>query len=199
MVGEPIPRVVTLPTDEEFHAAFVIYAAAVGKVAHSWNFLHERLGGLFADVTGMDRNIALAIWYSTESDRSQDNMLKAAIAASPDDRWLPRLPNAKAELLWMIERVINLAEARNNAIHAPCSFVIDSGSHQMAASIFSGHKRAKNLLGKKLLEEFEWCERRAEALSRFADRASTALRFERYPWPERPALPTRGQKKVLPD
>jgi hypothetical protein len=61
----------------------------VGTPAFAWNFLHERLARLFIIVSGAERHIALAIWYSTDSDRTQQGMLRVAIEAG-EDRWSER-------------------------------------------------------------------------------------------------------------
>jgi len=200
MENEAEPRIVRVPSDDEMKAAFDAYALALGRVAHSWNYLHEQLSHLFCDVTLMDAATGHAIWHSSVVDRSQQAMLKAAIQSVAEDRWKATLPTARDDLLWMIERVSNLADARNNAVHAPAAFEIDYERYEMAASRSSGNQRAKNLAGKKLIEEFAWIEWRAEELSRFAQRASTALRFpSRYAWPAKPVLPARGQKRLPKD
>jgi hypothetical protein len=199
-MGDDTPqKIVTWPSDEEIKTAFHAYTLAVGKVAFAWNFLHERLGRLFVAVTGMDREIAFGIWYSTDSDRTKQLMLKGAILAAKKDRWLPRLPKARDDLIWLTDRVIGLGEARNNAIHAPCTLLTDWDGSEMGASFFSGHERAKKLLGKDILVEFDWCEAWSEDLSRFCERAETAINFERYSWPDKPAQPNRRQKKDLPN
>jgi hypothetical protein len=64
----------------------------------------------------------------------------------------------------------------------------------MGASFFHGHPRARRLKGVKILDEFDWCESYTEILSQFAMKAETGLAFaDRYPWPERPKLPTRAR------
>lgn len=186
---------ITFPTDDEIKAAYVPYVQAVGEVSHAWNYLIESLGQVFAQVVAADRRIALAIWYSTDSDRSQIKMLKAAISASPTTRWLPRLPRAHEDLTWLVDKASSLAEDRNNAIHAPCSIYTSETGTEMGASFFNGNPRAKKLQGKKLLLEFAYCTHFAQRLTNFARSAETALAFEQYPWPERPALPVRGQKQ----
>jgi hypothetical protein len=194
---EAQPRIVKWPTDEETKAAFEAYTLALGKVAHAWNYLHEKLGQLFVVISGADRNIALAIWYSTDSDRVQRGMLRAAVAATSGDRW-NALPKAHEHLKWLLDRADEVAEQRNNAIHAPCSLYIgggEAGSAEMGASFFHGHPRARKLQGKKVLIEFDWCERYAETLSVFTQKLETAIAFpERYPWPEKPLKPTRKAK-----
>ena len=181
--------------------AFEAYCLAVGRVAHAWNYLQQKLGQLFVFVTKTEPAIALSIWYSTDNDRAQRNMLNAAILATKDDSWLPRLPSAKSDLLWVVDRVNAIADLRNNAIHAPASLLTDSNGPSMKASLegyINGHPRARRLWGKNLLTEFDWCEKSAEALSRFIGHAAVSLNDDEWPWPERPSLPTLGQKKILP-
>jgi hypothetical protein len=112
----------------------------------------------------------LAIWYSTNNDRTQREMLKAAAAATGADRW-KTLPKAQEHLKWLLDRrADDLAEEHNNAIRAPAALYLGSESPEMGPSAFSGHSRARKLMGKKLLIEFDWCERYAETLSQFAGR-----------------------------
>ncbi|SRR6266702_3029518 len=49
MSSEASARFVKYPTDAEIQVEFEAYTCAVGKVAHTWNYLHERLGNLFAE------------------------------------------------------------------------------------------------------------------------------------------------------
>jgi hypothetical protein len=140
MTKERPTRDFRLPTNEETKAAFERYTLAVGKVVHAWNYLHEKLGQLFVVLSGSDRNIALAIWYSTFNDRAQRLMLRAAVIASGANRW-PN-PSAKDDMIWLLDHADDLAEQRNNAIHTPCSLYIcgakDRGT-EMGAAYFNGH------------------------------------------------------------
>jgi hypothetical protein len=64
----------------------------------------------------------------------------------------------------------------------------------MGAAFFHGNPRAKKLKGKRVLAEFDWCERYAETLTRYAQKIETGIAFpDKYPWPERPTLPTRDE------
>ena len=119
----PEPNIVRWSTFEETKKAFDAYVAAVGKVAHAWNYLHERLGVLFVAVTGMERNLALSIWYSVTSDRAQREMLKASVFATSSQR-SEKLPKARDDLKWLLDRAEEVADARNNAVHAPCSLYL---------------------------------------------------------------------------
>jgi hypothetical protein len=199
MAQEQQPVIVRPPTEERVRAAFEAYTLAVGKVAHAWNYLHEKLGQLFAVITGADREIALAVWYSTDNDRAQRNMLKAAVAATTAERWAS-FSKAADHIKWLLDRADEVAEYRNNAIHTPCSLYIgggEFGGSEMGASFFHGHPRAKKLVGKKLIIEFDWCERYAETLSRFAQKVETAIAFpSKYPWPDKPTPPVRNRRAI---
>jgi hypothetical protein len=178
-------------TFEETKKAFEAYVAAVGKVAYEWNTLHERLGVLFVAVTGMERNVALSIWYSVRSDLAQREMLKAAFFATNPQR-SEKLPKAPDDLKWLLDRAQEVANARNDAVHAPCSLYVSGSGSEMGAAFFDGNPRAKNLGGKDLLVEFAWCESFARTLSFFTERLANAIAFpDRFEWPERPNILSR--------
>jgi hypothetical protein len=187
--NDPPRRTVRMPTEEERETAFAAYALAVGRVAYAWNFLHGALGQLFVLVNGAERQIALAVWYSTESDRGQRRMLQAAAEASTDDRW-PIAVKAKGDIEWMVKETNKLAEHRNTAVHAAAALHVGVDGVEMGPNFWNGSPRAARLLGKKLLAEFEWCEQCVREMTWFVNKAETALAFpETYPWPERPDLP----------
>lgn len=200
-MSEPTePRILTWPTDEEMKIAFEQYALAVGKVAHSWNYLHEKLSSLYATICGGNRKISLSVWHAVANERTQQLMFKAAVLASPDNGWAARHLKAKQDLDWLYERVKNLADQRNNAIHAPCILGIDGSTPRMipAPPILSEHVRAKNLRGKEILVEFDYIERWAEELSRFTQKAESAILSDTNPWPDTPKKPVRRDQKDLP-
>lgn len=199
MKTPPTPTV-RVPDVGKIEMVFEAYTTAVGKVVHAWNYLQERLGRVFVIVTGMDRQIALAVWYSTGSDRSQRSMLKAAVLASAENRWADISPNVRNDLIWLLSRADALAEERNNAVHAPCSLVIDAEGPEIAAPFYASHPRARKLIGARLLVEFDWAERAAETLTLYAEKIETGLsHHRRYTWPDRPSLPDRKPRKTLQD
>jgi hypothetical protein len=186
-------------------AAFEEYYLAVGKVARAWNTLHEYLGQLFVTASGASWTqpwVAQAIWYSVKSDRAQRDMLRAAVNAK-SGRW-EKLPKALDDLNWLLDRCDELAEHRNDAVHAPCSVYIGSGPNgaEMGPAYFAaGNPRAKNLsakklMGKQLIAEFEWCEKYAWALIGFIQKLEKpmALPDDGYRWPDRPPKPTLKAK-----
>jgi hypothetical protein len=190
-------RIVTALTEEPPLVAFEEYTEALGKVAFAWNSLLERLAMLFAAVSGMDAKYAFAVWSSIDSDRTQQGMLRAIIDSSEDSRW-PRHPKAKKDLQWLIKAATDLGNDRNNAVHAPCKMMLlGEKSLEMQPFSASGHKRAKNLQGKDILVEFDWCTRWAYGLSHFTALACHALTFGTSPWPDRPQTPDRQSRKAL--
>lgn len=198
--GEEAGNVVSRPSDDALEAAFAPYTTAVGRVAHSWNYLHEALGQLFVVVMGADRSRALAVWYSSKSDLAQRDMLRAAVEAAPDDLWPPNQPEARSDVIWLLAKCTSLSHQRNDAIHAPCSLAIDRKRLVVMPTYFYGNPKAKSLMGKDILLEFEWYERYAGALTVFVRQIETALGWpDRYPWPRRPLLPTHGQKNAPAD
>ncbi|HLG85991.1 MAG TPA: hypothetical protein VKZ79_02220 [Alphaproteobacteria bacterium] len=192
--GQPATKILNLPTDEELRAAYAEYIAAVGAVAHVWNYLHEQLGQLFSLVMGGDYNRTLAVWYAIPDDRQQRKLLRAALEASAKDRWKPRLPKARRHLFWLLQETDDLADRRNDAIHAPCSIYVGEDGHGMGPAFFNGNPRARKLKGRNIVQEFTWCSARAEQLSQFAERARSALISEDFAWPSRPAPPECGDR-----
>jgi hypothetical protein len=117
------------------YRTFDAYVAAVGRVAHAWNYLHEKLGVLFVAVSGMERNLALSIWYSVTNDHFQREMLKAAVSATNSER-SAKLPKAPDDLKWLLDRAAEVADARNNAVHAPCSLYFGGSVSEMGGLVF---------------------------------------------------------------
>jgi hypothetical protein len=148
-------------------------------------------------VVGAPRDISLALWYSPDSDRVKQKMLKDAILAHHKQEWSIRHEAAREDLLWLMDRVMNLGDSRNNAVHAPCMLVTDHDGSEMAASFVSGHERAQKMRGKQILVEFDWIEAWAEELTVFTERLANALQTDKYPWPERPSKPNRRPRNAL--
>jgi hypothetical protein len=194
MAGPPAVKTIKWPTRDEMRAAYEEYVAAVGEVAHSWNYLHERLGQVFAVVMEGDYNRSLAIWYAILDDNQKRRLLNAALESSAKDRWKPRLPKARRHLFWLVSETSNLADRRNDAIHAPCSLYVGEEGHTFGPAWLSGNPRARKLRGKKIIQEFALCSQRAEQLARFAEKAQSALISSDYPWPGRPSPPVGWQK-----
>jgi hypothetical protein len=181
-----------LPTTDELdaaRAAFNPYFAAVGNVVHAWNHLQEELAILFCVVTGLDDTIGLAIWHSTTSDRTQRDMLRAAVSAeAAHEDWTAKFPNAKDQVDWILGEANKIADRRNDAIHAPCSVTL-GGDFEILPFSFFGNPRAKKLQKKRILDEFEWYAKSAAALKDYVAAIEYAIADAARPWPDRPRMP----------
>jgi hypothetical protein len=184
-----------VPPDDVLNDAFAPYITAAGAVVNAWNKLQEQLNKVFIAITGMPRDMASAIWHSARCDGLQRQMLSAAIAATPDDRWSGRLSSARDDLRALIRVANKLAEDRNDAVHAPVSLAIDNGRLIPIPAYFHGNPRATRLKGEDILSEFERCRETANILREFSEKIETALNFPSYAWPERPALLDPPPKK----
>lgn len=181
------------------------YLVAVGQVAFHWNDLHEALGLVFVQLVGTSRKVGLGIWYATQSDRAQRDMLSAALRGreGDDPPWTPHA-RASADIGWVINEIkTHLAERRNNAIHAPAEMhlivgeaekkVLLSDAFEIGPSYYYGNPRATKLKGKALIEEFDWYSATALTLAQFTRDMTAALSTPDVPWPKRPRLPSLGQ------
>jgi len=176
------------------------YFLALGRVAHSWNQLHEELAKLFCVTAALEESTGIALWHALRSDRSQRDLLNAALdAAGRDARWSTRFPAATDDIRWLLKQVNALAERRNDAVHAPCSVITGELKQEIAAISHSGNPRARNLRDKDIPAEFAWYEQTADVLRQHARELQAALASARDPWPERPPLPTLGQRSDRPD
>jgi hypothetical protein len=190
------------PEIEEIMAAYKAYAHQVGRVVFAWNALQETLSKLFDVIVGGDSRINRAIWHKLLSDKTQREILRAAIDAiepPQEHKWEKRLPNARKELIWLLREATKAGELRNDAIHAPCDFAFNVKDGQQLSIIqaapHSGNPRAKKLKNKVLLDEFEHYTRVAATLNHYAWGAYRALTDNSVSWPDKPLLPTLGQNR----
>jgi len=189
---------------------FQPYVIAIGQLSLSWNSLHEALATLFM-IALWDESMERAhgIWNSSNFDRPKREMLKGVIKAATEDE-ITRWPRLVEDVLWLLHQVDVLEDARNDAIHSPfLSFFLEDGTdkkHVQAVipSLIHQNPRAIKLAKKDLLTEFRWCRDSCITLRDYAYRMSGAM-SEHYapgvvhaPWPNRPSLPNRGQKKTRP-
>lgn len=194
---EPAPA--TVPPDNELDAAFAPYITAAGQVVHHWNRLQERLGKLFAAITGTGK-VAFAVWYTPHSDRVQRDMLTAAINEILDDEWKRYSPIAKADILALMSEANSLADRRNDAIHAPAALAIDKRRLVAISVYFQGNPRALKLKDKDLVAELGNCAERASQLSEYAEKLESAINFHKhYAWPDIPPLLEKKRRKILVD
>ncbi|MCP3475219.1 hypothetical protein NLM33_33385 [Bradyrhizobium sp. CCGUVB1N3] len=191
---------VNLPSEGEVDAATAAlepYFTALGRVAHSWNHLHEELGKLFCSVTGLELHHGMAIWHKLKSDRSQRDILKGAIdARAQETDWVAKRPSVTAAINDLLHETNSLADRRNNAVHAPCSIALHGNrkDFEIVPVTFFGNDKAKRLIGKDIIEEFKWYEWCADTLKRYTTSCRLAVDAELLSI-EKPQMPTRGQTR----
>jgi hypothetical protein len=205
MPQAPVRPQTTKEIKEASEEAFDLYTSAVGRVADAWNMLHESMAELFWRIVGgHEYRITAAVWYSSYSDRFQRQMLEAAINASVNHPAWARVPTtAREDLIWLLRRANFLGNKRDEAIHAPCQWLrrtFDGAPPEVIVAETSLHRRAKSLIGKDILIEFDWLEQYIWALSKFTHRAEIVLHLgddSFRTWPEKPRVPDRRPKKFL--
>jgi hypothetical protein len=166
------------------------YALEVGKLIFEWNKLQEYLGLIFMMTLKQHSATALAVWHSTDNDRTQRKMLRAAAGkAFGQDSLAPE--KALEDIIWLVNKADDLANARNNAIHSPIMLIASEFPSLTIGSFwFYGNPRAANLKGKELLTEFKWGWKTARTLAIFALGIYQALSHGAT-WPKRPLLPQK--------
>jgi hypothetical protein len=145
---------------------------------------------------------SLLIWHSAGFDRPKRLMLRAALR-KPSARAVMLNPDLVAEVTWLLDRIDELEEVRNNTIHGPLFLFApetgqDDGSTlpgRVMPDMLLGNPRARKLLGilKKsdLLTEYRWCRDAARTLSLYSVFMGFAVIDHAQPWPHRPRLPIR--------
>jgi hypothetical protein len=188
-------------------SAFRPYVTALGQFALAWNDLQESLGALFWTLRS-PRPVAgafiyhesLFVWNGVKSDRTQREMLRAAVNHLITDWERPELVN---DVNWLLDKADCLANWRNDAIHSPLIIFTKGlgavGERDVRPASYQFNPRAISLTERAdLLAEFRFCRDYAITLADYAhliDLALINLPIER-PWPSRPQLPTRKASKV---
>jgi hypothetical protein len=180
--------------------AFRPYAIAIGQVVSAWNDFGEQLGDLFWIVMGGGfMNKPIGVWNAMEFDRPKRKALRAAVEGSTpkelDDK-------QKADIVWILIEADSIETDRNNAAHSPLLLnqnmlsILTGVSAPVRADTLLQNKRAVALEGKNLLDEFRRCRDATLVLRDYAALVHRSLTAERAPWPGRPRLPPRPQKRT---
>lgn len=173
------------------------HALKTGLAISKWNQLQDFFGRVFAEIVSpKNHRLALAIWYSQESDRAQRKMLKAATKS---------LFGAEAklhlEIKWLCDRADDLAEGRNNVVHVSYSIAheLTDDSVTLKPRGTGSHWRADTMNDKDVLAELDKIVRDCEILCRYI---FLLMPFVVNPavdaeWPNRPKLP-KGLARLGP-
>lgn len=192
---------------------FKPYAIQIGRMALSWNSLHESLGTMFGLLMGdKDGPMQMAVWQAAKFDRPKREILRAAFAhwVAPNTigtgRQKALKPRIRGDIEWMLNQADGLENRRNNAIHAPLWRVNPDNpflgywvfANDILPDTFRGNARAQNLEKiDDILSEFQDCHTATIVIRDFADAIVRAL-GGKSPWPRKPALPTRSARRRTP-
>lgn len=168
--------------------AFNDFALALGQLNLAWNDLHLSMGGLFSSILKITNQLVPnAIWASIKSDRAQRDMIRALLK-HPNAIGYELHETGENEITWILGKIENLAERRNDFIHSP--FVL-SGGTEIAPFHGEVHKRGMNLRERDLLAEARWFYDRTTALRDYCDQIEKAIRDGTEALLDRPKSPTR--------
>lgn len=122
-------------------------------------------------------------------------MLAAAVESKDmDEEWNAQFPKAKEDIVALVKGINAFSDKRNAAVHAPCSVGIGTGELEILPFSFFQNPNARKLHGKNILDEFEWYERTAAAYHHYARELGLALSLQTATWPDKPRMPSRGEK-----
>jgi hypothetical protein len=174
---------------------FAPYAMALGQFALAWNDLLHYMSTLFSIAT-LERApqagdavnyVPTYIWHAIKSDRSQRDMLLAAIQHSKLSVGNRLAEDGK----WLCDRINSLEDRRNDILHSPFILV----NSRVVPNTFGKNPRAQKLASaENLLEEVKSAGNTAVGLADFSSRLVTSLLNPRAPWPERPIEEPRRKK-----
>jgi hypothetical protein len=161
------------------------------------------------------------IWNSSPYDRPKREMLRGIMIPLVTSDFLEFF-NFEEDIRWILDQVDKIEEIRNNAVHAPLihnynefdvSPLNPSSADRRKYQWFAGGSITPNILmqnrralrvaqkhaNEEFLRELRWARDASIVLRDFALRIFWALLYEPAPWPRRPSLPHRGQKKIRPN
>jgi len=168
----------------------------------AWNELQANLCELFS-IVALDRApragdmvnyVPTYIWHAIRSDRSQRDMLEAAIMHSK----VTSRPELQEHGKWLCDRVANLEDRRNDILHSPLiQWQKGTMETKIIPNVFAKNPRALKLASvEDILEEITSATNYALELSTYALGILAALLGPSAPWPSKPARqgPHRKQK-----
>jgi hypothetical protein len=148
----------------------------------------------------------IALWNSAKFDRPRREMLKAAVSTI-NKEWQQAFPKFIPEMTWVLQRTDALEDSRNDAVHSPLMLIgnllvgaMSDKGHSVSMimpSLLQSNPRAQKLLQKELLPEYRWCRDASLTLRDYVMDITISMQFGTAltPWPDRPSLPNRGQKR----
>jgi hypothetical protein len=153
----------------------------VGDVIHAYNSAHAGLFILFWRLVANENyDLAISMWHTAKSDRSQRDLIEAFIANSTEIK-----KTYKNAILWSITSLNQLASFRNDAAHSEMIWYYD----QLIPGLATKPSSQERLL--KLPFERHWRKLKGDliALSIYLIMIDMSISLnERSPSPKRPRL-----------
>jgi hypothetical protein len=185
---------------------FAPYVTALGRFALAWNELQANMCELFSFAAlerapqpgDMVNYVPTHIWHAIRSDRSQRDMLEAAVLHSK----IARGPELQEHGKWLCDRVTELENRRNDILHSPL-ILWHKGTTEATVmpNVFARNPRAMALAKvENLLEEIKSATEYALELSTYTVQIINALLGPTAPWPDRPSRrgPHKKPKATVP-
>ena len=182
---------------------FAPYVTALGRFALAWNELQAKLCDLFS-IVALDRAprigdminyVPTHIWHAIRSDRSQRDMLEAAIMHSK----IATGPELQEHGKCLCEMVANLENRRNDILHSPLiQWQKGAAETKIIPNVFGKNPRALQLASvEDVLEEITSATNYAIELSAYALGILAALLGPSAPWPSKPARQGARRKQKV--
>ncbi len=154
-----------------FFAGVKRHATQSGQIMWGWNFLQAGFLNIFAQIVApANRNLALTLWHTIQSDKTQREMTLAVAATV-----LPDNSKLLADIDWVVKAAQKLSPFRNDSAHTGISLGGDfdeKGRYRMMVypDIKSGRPAAVERL-KQLPVEKYWRNVRGDlwVLGRYAN------------------------------
>lgn len=141
------------------------HAMALGHAVWSWNDLHEALGHLnCAILHGHLSDQALAKWHAIKNDAEQRKRLRQSTVSRLHAR-----PESLRAVQWLIDRVEDIRETRNDLNHSPYAILHSDNGESIISNSYYGKRRAANLDDANLLATFAALRSRCDILRSYAD------------------------------
>jgi hypothetical protein len=91
--------------------------ATVGDIALTWNAMHVAIFYIFAALTGLDKNLASAVFYTLKADSAQRDITKAAAMVRLSEN-APAEADLRQKIKDLLRDIGKFAGPRNGAVHA---------------------------------------------------------------------------------
>ena len=141
---ETLPKSNEVTLDEYEDEKLREVATDVGLVAMEWNSIHHRLSLIFARVTGLNYDVAFAIWNSIRNDSTQRNMLRKATEEVYKEKEHLKI---KKKISRLLQRLDAKSGNRNSSIHCPFALLIEDGDLKVIPNELSNNGLAKTFAG----------------------------------------------------